>query len=365
MKIFGSMKPRILLLSAYDAESHRYWHQNLSRHLDDYEWHILSLKDHFFSWRMAANAINFKAQYDAQLNQHHDVLIATSMTDLVAVRGFYPHLAAIPNLLYFHENQFAYPTNPRQSGLPAVCLNSLMAAYLADGVAFNSSYNYRSFFAGAEQFLRKMPDGVPTNLLSLIQTKAEVLPVPILDDCQPLEQSEKSGNNGDLQVVWNHRWEHDKGPQTLLALLTLCQELPIKFHVLGRSFKQIPAAMLAIKRDHADQCLTLGYVDKRQEYIKILQHADVVLSTADHDFQGIAMLEAVACGCQPLAPNRLVYPDLYPLENLFAATPEDPEQQARAILDKLLKPADLQPVQANMTWSHCEAQYRQWIQQWL
>ncbi|KAA3645919.1 MAG: glycosyltransferase family 1 protein, partial [Proteobacteria bacterium] len=123
--------------------------------------------------------------------------------------------------------------------------------------------------------------------------------------------------------------------------------------------------MPAIKRDHADQGLTLGYVDKRQEYIKILQQADGVLSTADHDFQGIAMLEAVACGCQPLAPNRLVYPDLYPLENLFAATPEDPEQQARAILDKLLKPADLQPVQANMTWSHCEAQYRQWIQQWL
>ncbi len=311
---------------------------------------------------MAANALNFTQLYKAQLNRSYDVLIATSMTDLAAVRGFYPHLAAIPNLLYFHENQFAYPRNPRQSGMPTVRLNSLMAAYLADEVIFNSDYNRRSFFSGTNQFLPKMPDGVPTDLMASVKAKARVLPVPIQDDCQPLQTPVKSDL---LQVVWNHRWEHDKGPETLLALLQLCQGLPIKFHILGRAFQKIPKAMQSIKDRHADQCLTLGYVDNRADYIRVLQQADVVLSTANHDFQGIAMLEAVACGCRPLAPNHLVYPDLYPPENLYPATPDNPRQQARAILAKLKNLNQLKTVDHALSWRHCLPDYERWIQQWL
>lgn len=359
------MKAEILLLSAYDADSHRYWHQNLSLQLNDFNWHRLTLKDQFFKWRMAANAINFAHQYDPQLQQNYDLVVATSMTDLTAVRGFYPHLAGVPNLLYFHENQFAYPLNARQNAMATIHLNSLMSAYLADEVVFNSDYNRRSFLAGAKRFLQKMPDGIPADFLKSIEAKATLLPVPIMDDCQPSQSVHQATQKPYLQVVWNHRWEHDKGPETLLSLLALCQGLPIRFHILGRAFKTIPRALRIIKEKHANQCLSLGYVNSRAEYIRVLQQADVVLSTANHDFQGIAMLEAAACGCRPLAPNRLVYPDLYPPENLYPATPDNPEKQARVILDKLLKPGTMQQVQPLMSWSHWGAQYRQWIQQWL
>jgi len=359
------MKPRVLLLSAYDAESHRYWHQNLSKHLTDFDWCIAGLKDHFFSWRMAANAINFKDRYDDQLSQPYDVLIATSMTDLAAVRGFYPHLATIPNLLYFHENQFAYPHNPRQVGLPAIRLNSLMTAYLADDVVFNSDYNQRSFISGAEKFIKQMPDGLPADMVDSIHAKARVLPVPIQNDCQPLQTNEHTPHKDYLEVVWNHRWEHDKGPETLLAVLKRCRNLDIKFHILGRSFQNIPKAIQNIEKNHADQCLTLGYVKSRAKYIQILQNADVGLSTADHDFQGIAMLEAVACGCRPLAPNRLVYPDYYPAENLYPSASGEPEKQARDITEKLLKPAEMKHLNLNLNWSHWQNPYRQWINSWL
>lgn len=359
------MTQRVLLLSAYDAESHRYWHQNLKKHLTDFDWHIAGLKDRFFSWRMAANAMNFRAHYDDVLSQQYDLLIVTSMTDLAAVRGFYPHLASIPNLLYFHENQFAYPHNPRQNGLPTIRLNSLMSAYLADDVVFNSDYNRQSFFDGAKDFLKKMPDGLPDNLIKSIQDKAQVLPVPIKNDCQAPESSRYSVGKTDLQVVWNHRWEHDKGPETLLALLNLCRGLPITFHIMGRAFEKIPKAMQMIKNKHADQCSTLGYVDSRADYIRVLQQADVVLSTAEHDFQGIAMLEAVACGCRPLAPDRLVYPDLYPPENLYPATPDDPDRQAQAIIAKLQNSAALKRVTHKFSWSHCLHDYRHWMQSWL
>jgi glycosyltransferase involved in cell wall biosynthesis len=45
-----------------------------------------------------------------------------------------------------------------------------------------------------------------------------------------------------------------------------------------------------------------------------LQQADIVVSAAIQEYFGIAILEAIACGCVPLLPARLNYPDLIPPE---------------------------------------------------
>ena len=328
----------ILLLSAYDAESHRYWHQQLSTQLKNFEWTVLTLKDRHFAWRMGGNALNFQAAYHAQLQDHYDLVLATSMTDLATLRGLYPHLAQVPHVLYFHENQFAYPPNQQQQGLLEIQLRSVLSAAAADQLWFNSQYNRDTFMAGAAALLNKMPDGVPDDLFEQLHNHTVILPVPIRDDCQPITQAV---NHSHHQIVWNHRWEHDKGPEVLLALMRLCegqriQGKPIGFHLLGRQFRQQPPALQAILSHHRDACLTVGYVADRTSYLQILQQADVVVSTAYHDFQGIAVLEAAACGCLPVVPDRLVYPELYPASNRYDSTPSAPEAEAQALFELLI-----------------------------
>lgn len=310
---------------------------------------------------MGGNALSFQAQFDQQLKQPYDLLIATSMADLSTLRSFYPNLTQVPNLLYFHENQFAYPENNQQQGLLEIQLKSILSACSADQMAFNSNYNQQTFLNGVKSLVEKMPDGIPNNLINELANKSSIIPVPIRPDCI-VKKHKNDAKPEQLQVVWNHRWEHDKGPETLLELLKLCQnDEHIKFHIIGQQFRQMPQALQQIQKQHQQQCLNLGFIESRSTYIEILQKADVVLSTAYHDFQGIAMLEAVACGCLPIAPNRLVYLELYPQANLYPNNPENPQKEAVAIYELLKNPQQLKQVTVDANWTELKSKYKRWL----
>jgi glycosyltransferase involved in cell wall biosynthesis len=312
------MAHRGLLLSAYDADSHRHWHRQLCAGLEDWQWTVLTLPPRHFSWRIRGNPLQWFLQERELLEADYDLLLATSMVDLATLRGLLPSLSRLPSLLYFHENQFAYPAGRGEHGMLEAQMVSIYSALAADQLVFNSCYNRDSFLAGVAALLKRLPDKLPVSIVDQFASKAQVLPVPV----EPGGATDIALDGGRLQLVWNHRWEYDKGVAGLLdiARRLVDSEIPFTLHVVGRQFRECPEEFSELA-----SCLQLagaqgywGYIEDRAEYMGLLAACDIVVSTAQHDFQGLSILEACAMGCRPLLPDRLVYPEWFEADYLYS-----------------------------------------------
>lgn len=337
------MQKRILLLSAYDAVSHRLWRERLQALFPEHAWQQLALPARHFTWRIRGNSLQWALQQKQILEQSFDLIIATSMVDLASLRGLLPQLAAIPTVVYFHENQFFYPTGHKPSANIEPLLVPVYTALCADQIVFNSAFNRDTFLTGANSLFNRLPDNLGGAIEQALQASC-VIPVP-LDDQEFMVSRDNTATNKDsalLHVVWNHRWEYDKGPDLLLAVAEaiLSQAMPVRLHIVGQQFRQTPDTFTALHKV-LEQIASqqgargeFGFVANRQHYLEILGNCDVVLSTAAHDFQGLALQEAIALGCTPLAPDALAYPEYLESEFLYEMD-KDVTATAQRIINRL------------------------------
>uniref|UniRef100_A0A1I8IT11 tRNA-queuosine alpha-mannosyltransferase n=1 Tax=Macrostomum lignano TaxID=282301 RepID=A0A1I8IT11_9PLAT len=119
-------------------------------------------------------------------------------------------------------------------------------------------------------------------------------------------QSPSNQLDNRLLILWPHRWEHDKNPDSFFtAIFALADSGETNFAlcILGQSFAgpPPPAFEAAKKRLPSDQIAHWGYLENRQVYLACLSACHVVVSTAEHEFFGLAMLEATS----PVATRSL------------------------------------------------------------
>lgn len=315
---------RILALQPYDAASHRAFLEGWQRH-SRHDWTTLTLPGRHFKWRVRQAPIDFAgrvcALYDG--GELWQALWCTSMLDLAVFRGLCPPASAIPAAVYFHENQLAYPAryqDQRDIHFGLTNMNSALAA-IASGqspqtpcVWWNSAYNRDSFLDALEQLLKQMPDHQPMDAVQTIRQHSAIYH-PGID---PVPSTVKP-KQGPPVLLWAARWEHDKAPELFFEAIDLLLEKGIDFRlsVVGEQFKEGPVCFDRAHKRFAGRIVHWGYQPSREAYEQVLRESDIVVSTARHEFFGIAIAEAVSAGCTPVLPDALVYPELWDGQAVF------------------------------------------------
>ncbi len=299
---------RILALEPYYGGSHRAfldgW-RDASRH----EWTVLTLPARKWKWRMRHAAVTFAdGLKETAREQHWDVLLCSDMLNLAELRGLAPPaVARLPCVAYFHENQFTYPFRHASERDYHYGFINMTTALAADGVWFNSAFHRDAFLAALRDVLRQMPDHAPLSAVERIAAKASVEPPGIHAPAGRRDPPEP----GPMRILWAARWEHDKNPDTFFDALRRLRDSGAAFRVsvVGEQFRDRPPVFDAAREEFAERIDRWGY-QSRGDYEAALREADVFVSTAEHEFFGLAAAEAIAAGAFPLLPRRLAYPEL-------------------------------------------------------
>ena len=332
-------------------------------------WTVLGLPPHKWKWRMRHGAITLAQQVGDLVAQgcRWDVLFCSDMLNLAEFRGLAPTCVRdLPCVAYFHENQLTYPVRHEDERDYHYVMSNITTALAADAVWFNTAYHRDTFLDALTPFLQKMPDQQPFEVIDRIRGKA-CTRAPGINPLPP----RPTRTPGPLRICWAARWEHDKNPEAFFdAVYTLVEaDVPFVIDVIGQQFRDQPDVFGVARRRLEGHIGRWGYQPTRQDYVHALLDADVIVSTADHEYFGISVVEAIAAGAYPLLPRRLAYPEILAEVNdadrfLYDGSVDD----LAARLDMLAKhattdrlwqgdPTRVAKTMDRFTWPHLRGQY--------
>ncbi len=300
---------RILAVEPFYGGSHRTFLDGLSAR-SSHEWVLLTQPARHWKWRMRASAFELVPEVD-RLEGDFDLLFASSYLDLACLLGLRPELSSQASVVYFHENQLTYPVRQEDERDFHFAMTHLTSIQCADEVWFNSRWHRDDFVSALHGFLDRCPSEHKSLWSHLGEGFGRVEPLGL--DLRSLERHPRK-REGELAILWNHRWEYDKAPERFYEALCRLEESGAAFRlaVCGERFSEVPEAFGRIRERFYSRLAHFGWVENREEYESLLCRCDVVVSTADHDFFGMSVVEAAYAGCHPLLPRRLSYPELFP-----------------------------------------------------
>ncbi len=312
----GRASRRVLVLEPYYGGSHRAFLEawtGRSRH----RFELLTMTARKWKWRMRGAAIWF-ADVLSATEPAVDLLFTSDMLNVADLRALLPPAySRIPIVCYFHENQLTYPLSEHDYRDYQFGLTNLTSSLAADAVWFNSAWHRDAFLQALSDLLGTMPDYVPPDLPQRVAGRAEVF-WPVVDGppADVIQAATRQGDDEPLTILWCHRWEYDKGPETFFRTIFRLDESGVDFRLIlaGQSFRSVPPAFDAAWERLQPRILFAGYLENRPDYWSWLARSDVVVSTALQETFGIAVVESLLAGCWPVLPDRLSYREILPRE---------------------------------------------------
>jgi len=304
---------RIAVVEPYMGGSHASWALGYQAH-SAHDVVIISHTDRFWKWRMHGAHVTLAREFESEVagNGFFDVVIGSSMLNGSGFLGLARRsLGSAPFVVYMHENQLGYPLSPRDKvdlTYPMINWTSMAAA---DAVVFNSEYHRNQWFDAIPGFLRQFPDYQQHQLVTGVEERTSILPVGV--DLQRLDAVPRVSRPVS-RIVWNQRWEYDKGPAEFAAAIAALDDSGSEFELVlaGEQFPTDPEEYVQLRNRLGDRVGHYGWAEP-ERYVELLRSSDVVVSTAHHEFFGISVVEAIYAGAFPILPNRLVYPEQIPM----------------------------------------------------
>ncbi|XP_066046517.1 tRNA-queuosine alpha-mannosyltransferase isoform X10 [Chamaea fasciata] len=263
------------------------------------------------------------------------ILFASSVLNLAELAALRPDLGKLKKVLYFHENQLAYPVQKCQERDFQYGYNQILSCLVADVVVFNSAFNMESFLKSIGKFMKLIPDHRPKDLEKIIRPKCQVLYFPVrfpdVSRFMPehklarLEKVIGVKRNGDA-----YQPEGLPGRQESRAVMKtsdahpesgLCELQP---GLRTTQHEGLPSPPAAPAHAEAPESTNPCQGEDKQHLTFNLSN---ILSGLDYQQRPLHIawphrwIEAVHCGCYPLCPKALVYPEIFPAEYLYS-TPE-------------------------------------------
>ena len=172
---------RVLSLQSYYGGSHKQFQQGWEKY-SKHRWSILALPPRHWKWRMRHAAIYFAEEVQRRLGEGEqwDVVVCTDMLNLAEFRGLMRRqISGIPIVMFFHENQFAYPVREGYQRDEHLAFTNFTSALAADRIWFNSKYNFDSMVAGLTRRLKRWPDFQPRKAIESLADKLTIEPLGI------------------------------------------------------------------------------------------------------------------------------------------------------------------------------------------
>ena len=309
---------KILIIEPYFTGSHADWvrgYKKFSRH----DVQILSLSGQFWKWRMHGGAVTL-AQKFLQSDFLPNFVLATDMLDLTTFLALTREKThSIPTAIYFHENQICYPWSPddrdvRQNRDRHYGFINYASALAADAIFFNSQFHQTAFFEELPRMLKHFPDHLGLENVEKLKNKSQVLHLGL--DLARFDKFRVNEKPDKPLILWNHRWEYDKNPTDFFNALYVLHSEGLEFEVviLGENFSQNPIEFDIARDKLGHKIIQFGYAETFEDYARWLWRSDIIPVTSRQDFFGASTVEAIYCGCFPILPNRLSFPEIFSIQ---------------------------------------------------
>ncbi len=202
----------------------------------------------------------------------------------------------------------------------------------------DSSADRREGLRAFRDLLDRAPEKEGSKLLNGIEERTGVFPPA--PDLQDLDRSrgERIDTGGENPVLlWNHRWEAEKGPERFGSIVRslIAEGIDFKLILAGPTGNS-EGIRQKLADEFPERVLFAKKFDDREAYIQALYRSDLCLVTSDQDFFGLSVVEAMYLQVVPILPDRLAYPE-HLSEELRERLLYRNEKEALGIAHKLLK----------------------------